>query len=593
MNIHISRDGQQFGPYTLEDAQAHLASGSLLPHDLAWVDGATEWRPLSEVVAGGAVLPVGGIACPKCQAPLEADQVICMACGYNLDDPAPSTEEIAAAEAAAAAPVSIPMPFSYEDETANRSAFVNSIGWALIIGAILPVIADAGKWSIPLYDIMWFAKLDKLILFKEHIEDVVGGSGLTAEELAEKVKLEAKYKWPTIFGIIAPLVVGVVACVLANIWHGRNRGAVLLGLGLVVLGFGMAVPDAGRFEARAIVEDEKYLSLEPVPTVFLLSESDITFREKPIELTAVKDHMEYVRKSQTDPQVIIRGEKEHTASGGAQPIITACTDAGIPRANIEVTDIRGNEVDKTKIMPVNKYKFGNLFYEKLGFYPSDHPVTLILFALSWIGVIVGMKVRSYRPESIVAYICGLAGGAFTIVLWLVPVVGTMPLMLAVNSLTTGQDYFLGAGLLLMMLFQLGAATCCFLNQRGIRPSLMKKYSNLGATLMLASVMVGFAPVWAKVIYENSNKQTSLAEDRQWYVKSQLGKVYSGFDKKFQQAQLRNLPSPGAARIGSIFGWLIVGLKYIAWIGGLFMLIPLGIIELLCGQREPDGPAFMQ
>ena len=63
--------------------------------------------------------------------------------------------------------------------------------------------------------------------------------------------------------------------------------------------------------------------------------------------------------------------------------------------------------------------------------------------------------------------------------------------------------------------------------------------------------------------------------------------------KDQQQQLKGLPSPRAARIGSVFGWLLVGVKYAAWIGGLFMLIPLGVIELLCGQREPDGPAFMQ
>ena len=564
MNIHISRDGQQFGPYTLEDAQAHLASGSLLPHDWALEEGGTEWRPLSEVVAGGAALPAGGIACPKCQAPLETDQVICLACGHNLDEPAPSTEEMAAAEAAAAAPLSIPMPFSYEDETANRSAFVNSIGWALIIGAILPVIADAGEWSIPLYD-MW-----------------VKGEGNEFDGPPPE-----SYKWQTMFGCIAPLVAGAVTCVLATMMHGRDRGGILLSLGLLIFGVGMVIPEAGRFEARAIWDDAN-----ATPTTFVVSESSIRFREKDIELTALKDHMESVRKTESNPKVIIRGEKEDTASG-AQAIITACTEVGIPRANIDVTDIRGNDVDKDKAMPNFQHRFGNLFYEKLGFKPSDHPITLVLFALSWIGVIVGMKVRSYRPESMVAYICGLAGGALTIVLWLMPVAGTVPLMLAINSLTSGADYLLGAGLLLMILFQLGAAAFCFLNQRGIRPSLMKKYSNLGATLMLASVMVGLTPVWGKVIYENSNRQTSLAEDRQWYVKSQLGRVYSGYDAKYQQQQLKGLPSPRAARIGSVFGWLLVGVKYAAWIGGLFMLIPLGVIELLCGQREPDGPAFMQ
>ena len=47
--ITISRDGQQFGPYTLEDAQAHLASGALLPTDLAWYEGAPGWIPLPDV----------------------------------------------------------------------------------------------------------------------------------------------------------------------------------------------------------------------------------------------------------------------------------------------------------------------------------------------------------------------------------------------------------------------------------------------------------------------------------------------------------------------------------------------------------------
>jgi len=49
MMIHISRDGQQFGPYTLEDAQAHLASGALLATDQAWYEGAPDWMPLDQV----------------------------------------------------------------------------------------------------------------------------------------------------------------------------------------------------------------------------------------------------------------------------------------------------------------------------------------------------------------------------------------------------------------------------------------------------------------------------------------------------------------------------------------------------------------
>ena len=51
MQLYVSRDGQQYGPYTIEDARAHLAAGSLLPTDLTFLDGAPNWAPLAEVLA--------------------------------------------------------------------------------------------------------------------------------------------------------------------------------------------------------------------------------------------------------------------------------------------------------------------------------------------------------------------------------------------------------------------------------------------------------------------------------------------------------------------------------------------------------------
>ena len=66
MLIHIQRDGEQFGPYTLEDLNTYLAQGTLLPTDLAWWDGAPGWVSMSEVpgvaihglVATNATAPV-------------------------------------------------------------------------------------------------------------------------------------------------------------------------------------------------------------------------------------------------------------------------------------------------------------------------------------------------------------------------------------------------------------------------------------------------------------------------------------------------------------------------------------------------------
>ena len=54
MEIHISRDGQQSGPYTLEDAQQYLANGQLLATDLAWHEGAADWMPLDQLLAQAA-----------------------------------------------------------------------------------------------------------------------------------------------------------------------------------------------------------------------------------------------------------------------------------------------------------------------------------------------------------------------------------------------------------------------------------------------------------------------------------------------------------------------------------------------------------
>jgi hypothetical protein len=49
MKYHISRGGQQFGPYSLEDLKKYLAQGNVLPTDLAWAEGMAGWVPVSQV----------------------------------------------------------------------------------------------------------------------------------------------------------------------------------------------------------------------------------------------------------------------------------------------------------------------------------------------------------------------------------------------------------------------------------------------------------------------------------------------------------------------------------------------------------------
>ena len=91
MQVHVERGGQRYGPYSLEEVNAYLADGTLLPTDQAWQDGMPDWVSITQIpgvtMRGGVAAPptpAVGSACPQCQAPVEASQVICMGCGTQL-----------------------------------------------------------------------------------------------------------------------------------------------------------------------------------------------------------------------------------------------------------------------------------------------------------------------------------------------------------------------------------------------------------------------------------------------------------------------------------------------------------------------------
>ena len=67
MLYHVTRNGQNYGPYTLEDLQRYVASGNVLSTDLAKSEEMAEWAPVSQILGGG--MPVvatagyaGGVA---------------------------------------------------------------------------------------------------------------------------------------------------------------------------------------------------------------------------------------------------------------------------------------------------------------------------------------------------------------------------------------------------------------------------------------------------------------------------------------------------------------------------------------------------
>lgn len=49
MPYQVSRNGQMYGPYTLEDLQRYVASGNILPSDLAKSEDMAEWIPVSQI----------------------------------------------------------------------------------------------------------------------------------------------------------------------------------------------------------------------------------------------------------------------------------------------------------------------------------------------------------------------------------------------------------------------------------------------------------------------------------------------------------------------------------------------------------------
>jgi len=72
MPYNVSRSGQMYGPYTLEELQRYIATGNILPTDLARRDGMAEWLPVQQIVeAAGAGGGAGAV--PPVYAPANLD----------------------------------------------------------------------------------------------------------------------------------------------------------------------------------------------------------------------------------------------------------------------------------------------------------------------------------------------------------------------------------------------------------------------------------------------------------------------------------------------------------------------------------------
>ena len=59
MEITVNKDGQDLGPYSLEQLQAELAARNLASDDFAWFEGCEDWISVADVPGIGATTPAG------------------------------------------------------------------------------------------------------------------------------------------------------------------------------------------------------------------------------------------------------------------------------------------------------------------------------------------------------------------------------------------------------------------------------------------------------------------------------------------------------------------------------------------------------
>jgi hypothetical protein len=74
MTYQVSRNGQMYGPYTLEDLQRYLASGNILPTDMAKSEEMPDWLPVAQLLStsplgSAATQGAAGIPAPAYAAP--------------------------------------------------------------------------------------------------------------------------------------------------------------------------------------------------------------------------------------------------------------------------------------------------------------------------------------------------------------------------------------------------------------------------------------------------------------------------------------------------------------------------------------------
>ena len=65
--VYLERDGQQFGPFSIEEAQRYILEGRFGAQDLGWIDGMPEWLLVAQIpqLQAGAAPPAVRLTLPE------------------------------------------------------------------------------------------------------------------------------------------------------------------------------------------------------------------------------------------------------------------------------------------------------------------------------------------------------------------------------------------------------------------------------------------------------------------------------------------------------------------------------------------------
>jgi hypothetical protein len=90
-NIHLHHNDEQIGPFTEEKIRRYLDEGRIEPTTLAWVEGAADWKPISEMLGLPTAAQVQAPPPPIQAAPVPAPQQ--QAPAYSAPQAAPQNPQ--------------------------------------------------------------------------------------------------------------------------------------------------------------------------------------------------------------------------------------------------------------------------------------------------------------------------------------------------------------------------------------------------------------------------------------------------------------------------------------------------------------------